>query len=99
MALCHISIKVLERQASEVDQRLETQTRQMSKTFLQCDVTFSCKLVRFYYTMSPYTWKNDVGLTGMVIFIQFRTRRELCLFYIYQFCFIMTFAKKAHIFN
>ena len=44
MALCHISIKVLERQASEVDQRLETQTRQVSKTFLQCDVTFSCKL-------------------------------------------------------
>ena len=62
----HISIKVPERRASEVDQRPETQTRQVSKTFLQCDGTISCKLVRFYYTMSPYTWKNDVCLTGMI---------------------------------
>ena len=30
------------------------------------------KLVRFYYTMSPYRWKNDVCLTGMIsIFIRF----------------------------
>ena len=79
MALCHIyvSIKVPERRASEVDQRPETQSRQVSKTFLKCDGTIGCKLVRFYYTMSPYTWKNDVCLT---IFIRFRTRRELCLF-------------------
>ena len=52
MVLCHISIKVPERRASEVDQRPETQTQQVSRTFLQCDVTISCKLVRFYYTMS-----------------------------------------------
>ena len=71
MALCHISIKVPERRASEVDQRLEIQPRQVSKTFLQGDGTIGCKLVRFYYTMSPYTWKNDVCLTGMVIFIRF----------------------------
>ena len=68
----HISIKVPERRAAEVDQRPETQTQQVCKTILQCDVTMSCKLVRFYYTMSPYTWKNDVCLTGMIaIFIRF----------------------------
>ena len=44
MALCHISIKVPERRASEADQRPETQSRQVSKTFLQCDGTIGCKV-------------------------------------------------------
>ena len=65
--------KVPTRRASEVDQRPETQTRQVSKTFSECDGRISDKLVRFYYTMSPYTCKNDVCLTGMItIFIRFR---------------------------
>ena len=54
------------RGAWEVDQRPGRQTRQVSKTFLQCDGTISCKLVMFYYTTSPYPWKNYVHLTGMI---------------------------------
>ena len=44
----------------------------MSKTFVLCDGTISYKLVKFYYTTSPYTWKNDDYLTGMITtFIRF----------------------------